>query len=95
MQLFFGFANFYCQFIYGFSIISKPLSSLLDGIKASKFFTPFVKTNKARQAFATLKKAFVTTPMLAHFDPDKPLWLETNAAGFAIASVLLHPARTG
>ena len=52
-------------------------------------------TNKARQAFATLKQAFVTAPMLAHFDPDQPLWPETNAFKSAIAGVKLQPAKTG
>ena len=33
--------------------------------------------------------------MLAHFDPDQPLWLETNASKFAIASILLQIAKTG
>ncbi len=95
VQQFFGLANFYCQFIHGFLIISKPLSSLLVGAKASKFSTPFVMTDKARQAFAILKKMFVTAPLLAHFDPDQPLWLETDASEFAIASILLQPAGTG
>ena len=52
-------------------------------------------TEKARQAFATLKKAFVTAPMLAHFDLDQPLWLETDVSKFAIAGILLQPTRTG
>ena len=52
-------------------------------------------TDEARQAFATLKRAFVTTPMLAHFDPYQPLCLETNASEFAIAGVLLQLARIG
>ena len=76
-------------------IISKPFSSLLLSAKADKFFTPFVMTNKARQAFATLKKAFVTALMLAHFNLDQSFRLETNASKFAIAGILLQPAQTG
>ena len=52
-------------------------------------------TDKARQAFATFKRAFVTAPMLAHFDPNQPFWLEINAFEFAIAGILLQPAGTG
>ena len=52
-------------------------------------------TNEARQAFAMLKRAFVTAPMLAHFDPDQPLWLEANASKFAIASILPQLAKMG
>ena len=73
VQRFLGLVNFYCQFIHRLSIISKPLNSLRVGIKASKFFTPFVITNEARQAFATLKRAFVTASMLVHFDLDQLL----------------------
>ena len=52
-------------------------------------------TDEAKQAFATLKRAFVTAPMLVYFDPDWPLWLETKASKFAIAGILLQPAGMG
>ena len=52
-------------------------------------------TNKAKQVFTMLKRAFVTAPMLAHFGPGQPLWLETNASEFAIAGILLQPAKMG
>ena len=94
MQQFFSLFNFYCQFIHGFSIIFKPFSSLFVDAKASKFSTPFVISDKARQIFATLKRVFVTAPMLAHFDLEQTLWLETDASEFAIASILLQPGKT-
>ena len=95
LQQFLGLVNFYCQFIHGFSIISKLFSNLLVDVKGGKFSTPFIMTDKFRQAFATLKRMFVTAPVLAHFDPDRPLWLETNASEFSIASILLQPANIG
>ena len=51
--------------------------------------------NEARRAFATLKKAFATAPMLAHFDLDQQLWLKTNASEFAIAGIFSQPAKMG
>ena len=73
MQQFLDLANFYCRFIHGFLIISKPLISLLVGAKADKFSIPFVMTDKARRAFATLKRAFVTAFVtIISQDPSKP-----------------------
>ena len=45
----------------------------------------------ARQAFQQLKNAFTTAPILAHFHPDRPSTIETDASDFAIAAVLSQP----
>jgi len=39
------------------------------------------------QAFNKLKKWLVLTPLLAHFDPEWPLMLETDASNSVIASI--------
>jgi len=39
------------------------------------------------QAFNKLKKQLVLAPLLAYFNPEQPLMLETNALDSAIASV--------
>jgi len=39
------------------------------------------------QAFNKLKKRLVSAPLLAHFDLERPLILETNALNGVIASV--------
>jgi len=39
------------------------------------------------QAFNKLKKRLVLAPLLAHFNPERPLMLETDASDSAIASV--------
>jgi hypothetical protein len=39
-------------------------------------------------AFRKLKKAFTETPIHQHFDPTKPIIPQTDASGFAIASIL-------
>jgi len=39
------------------------------------------------QAFNKLKKRLVSAPLLAHFNPERPLMLETNALDGAIAGI--------
>jgi len=39
------------------------------------------------QAFNKLKKRLVSAPLLAHFNPEWPLMLETNALDSAIAGI--------
>jgi len=56
-------------------------------------------TEEADAAFKDLKERFTTAPILAHFDPLRPVIIETNASDFAIGAVLsqrdnenrLHP----
>ena len=43
---------------------------------------------EAREAFKKLKKLFTTAPILVTFNPEKPITIETDALGFAIAVVL-------
>ena len=93
IQVFLGFANFYRRFVKGYSKITLPLTALLA--KDSKFtWSP-----SAQQAFETLKSAFTTAPVLAHFDPSRQSVVETDASDFAIGCILsqysddgtLHP----
>jgi len=54
---------------------------------------------EAERVFQDLKKRFTTAPILAHFDPGKPVIVETDTSDFAIGAVLsqrdeenrLHP----
>ena len=39
-------------------------------------------------AFRQLRQAFQEAPVLHHFNPDKPITLETDASNFAIAAVV-------
>jgi transposase InsO family protein len=93
VQAFLGFANFYRRFIQGFSALAAPLSAL------TRKDTPFLWTEKTEAAFQALKQAFTTAPILHHFDPEKPIIVETDASDYVSAGILsqydeegrLHP----
>ena len=78
------------RFITGFSTTAALLNKLLKGTQAQSKST-FVLSPEARQFFQTLKEAFTKAPLLLHFDPQKPIRLETDAPAIAIAGILLQP----
>ena len=88
IQVFIGFANFYRRFIKGFSKIARPLTAMLKttGPKMPKS-DPFL-TAEALVAFDQLKGAFVTAPVLRHFDAERHIRVETDASGYAIGGIL-------
>ncbi len=90
IQFFLSFANFYRQFISAFSKIAKPMRDMLKGGRIGRFHGPFVPSAALRQSFRQLKAAFTPLPVLVHFGPAKPIRLETDASGYAIASIILQ-----
>jgi transposase InsO family protein len=89
VQSFHGFANYYRQFIRGFSKVAAPLTSLMSKSKE------FIWTNEHQKAFDELKQLLMTTPVLALFDPDKPCTVETDASKYALGAVLSQPGKDG
>jgi len=93
VQAFLGFANFYRRFIKDYSWVARPLTEL------TKKTEQWVWNDKAEASFEELKQRFTTTPILAHFDAQGPVIIETDASDFAIGVVLsqrdeegkLHP----
>ena len=79
---FLGFANFYCQFIKGYSQVIAPMINL--PMKNQ----PFVWDSDCTRAFEFLKTAFTTAPVLAHFDPDREILVETDASEYVSAGVM-------
>ena len=88
LQVFLGFANFYRRFILQYSKVVAPLTNMLKGMQEGKKTGPFAFEQPQREAFETLKKAFTSAGVLVHFDPQKPIMIETDASGFAIGAVL-------
>ena len=87
---FLGFANFYRRFVRSFSRIAIPLTALLK-----KTSSRFAWTDSAQQAFDTLKLAFTSAPILAHFDPSLPCIVEPDASDFACGGVLSQKDTSG
>jgi len=86
LQVFLGFTNFYRRFIERYSRITVPLTNLLKGSSAT-----FNWGEAQERVFRQLKAAFTTAPLLLHFDPAKPCFVEPDASGSAIAGVLSQP----
>lgn len=87
VKSFLGFTGFYRQFVENFSKTAKPLTALQSPA------TPFVWTSECQQAFDQLRNALLAIPSLAHFHPEYPPKLETDASDGVIAAVLSqeHP----
>jgi len=93
VQSFLGFANFCHRFIQDYSRVARPLTEL------TKKTDKWTWNEEAETAFKDLKRRFTTAPILAHFDAQRPVLIETDASDFAIGAVLsqrddegrLHP----
>ncbi|KAK3557139.1 hypothetical protein QTP70_024735 [Hemibagrus guttatus] len=83
LQRFLGFANFYRRFIWNYSSVAGPLTSLLRG-KPKKLSW----TDQARTAFLQLKEHFTTAPILRHPDPELPFVVEVDASCSGLGAVL-------
>ena len=89
VQAFIGFANFYRRFIRNFSKIISPM------VRLTKKGVPFQWEPACQAAFETLKAAFVSAPVLAPFDWEKDVILETDASDFVSAGVLSQYSNDG
>src|ERR1700690_2964438 len=82
VQAFLGFAKFYWRFIWNYSGVVQPLTKL------TKKLVPFQWGPDQKRAFAELKAAFITAPVLSHFDYEREIVLETDASSSVSAGVL-------
>ena len=84
VQVLRGFANFYWRFIRKYAKVTAPISNLLmtQGSRKCEW------TRDAELTFRKLKKAFTEPPILQPCNPQKPIILQTDASGFAIAGIL-------
>jgi hypothetical protein len=80
---FLGLAGYYRRFVRHFSILSKPLTSLL------KKHTLFIWTSEHELAFQTLKSALCQSPVLALPNFSKPFTIETDASDAGVGAVLM------
>ncbi|KAF8748289.1 hypothetical protein RHS01_10949 [Rhizoctonia solani] len=89
VQSFLGFANFLRRFVANFSHMARPLHNLVKKDTQWKWDT------KEQEAFQGLKNAITNAPVLCHADPSKPYFLETDASGAALGSILSQRQEDG
>jgi hypothetical protein len=77
VQSFLGFTNFYRRFIKGYSAMTAPLTEITKKEKG------FQWGEKEQKAFEGLKELFTQAPMLAMYDPELEIIVETDASDFA------------
>ena len=80
VQVFLGLTGYFCWFIHKYANITAPLTDLLRGMKHGKKLGPFNFSPTACEAFKALKLAFTEPPVLIHFDPGKPILLQTDVS---------------
>jgi hypothetical protein len=83
VQVLLGFTNFYWRFIRNYAKVTAPISILLRTPGSWKCEW----TRDAELPFRKLKKAFTKAPILQHFNSQKPIILQTDPSGFAIAVI--------
>ncbi|KAB5587753.1 Retrotransposable element Tf2 [Ceratobasidium theobromae] len=93
VQEFLGFVNFYRRFIPNYSRKARSLFELLKKDQQWQW------TDKADEAFCSLKDALVKAPILLQPDPNKEFYLECDSSNYATGAILsqkgqdekLHP----
>ena len=81
VQSFLGLANYYRKFIRGYANIVRPITDLLRG-------KDFKWEQLQEDAFAKLKEALTSAPVLAHPSPDKVFHVNTDASQYAVGAAL-------
>ena len=89
VQSFLGFANFYRRFIRDYSKIIGPFTAL------TRKDIPYNWSPECHSAFEDLKQRFTSAPILLHFDPEAPTYLETDASDYAMGTILSQQGADG
>jgi hypothetical protein len=84
VRSFLGLVGYSRRFIPNFSKISKPITELL------KKGTKYVWSKECEEAFQTLKKLLMTSPVLAQPDIAKPFDVYCDASGTGLGCVLMQ-----
>ena len=82
LRTFIGMVNYLVKFLPNLSATLKPLTNL------TKADVSWNWSSVEQQAFEEIKTKLTQAPILAFYDPNKPLTLENDASEFGIGSVL-------
>ena len=89
LRSFIGVASFFRKFVPGFSIIAQPLFKLL------KKNVPWSWGLKQEEAKSKLIEMLTTAPVLAHYDEDLDVVVQTDASQEGLGAVLLQDGGDG
>jgi hypothetical protein len=84
VRSFLGFVGYYRRFIEGFSKIAKPMTSLLEKERESKW------DDKCQDSFDQLKKRLMSPPVLVMIDLQKGFDIYCDACGQGLGCVLMQ-----
>ena len=87
VQQFLGLANYFRDFVQGYSKLAAPLTDLTSKNR------PFKWGDQEQDAFDGLKYALTHAPCLALPDFSKPFEIVSDASGFGIGAVLMQEKR--
>ncbi len=90
VRIFIKFAEFYRRFIKKFNKIVESLTNLFKEKKKKEFDKMFKLIKKARKAFNELKKVFIKTSILLHFDLKRRIQLKIDVFDFAISEIIFQ-----
>ena len=83
VHVFLRFANYYRAFINKF-VTTAASFTVLTGKH------PFLWTPEAQKTFESLKKSFISAPILTQFDPEKETRLKADSSDYAARGALLQ-----
>ena len=86
LRSFLGLMGYYRKFVADFAKRALPLTELTKG----KLPERIAWSSKCQEAFEDLKRALVSSPVLALADPTLDFTLRTDASGIALGAVLLQ-----
>lgn len=84
VRQFLGLAGYFRKFMMGYASLAEPLTRLLK--KEVKWFWG----DKQTEAVQSIKRALVSKPLLAIFDPELTIELHTDASSVGVGGILLQ-----
>ncbi|XP_061716614.1 uncharacterized protein K02A2.6-like [Cydia pomonella] len=89
LRSFIGMIMYYGKFVKNISMTLTPLYKLLRKGAA------FIWTKECTEAFNAVKRCLVSSSVLAHYDPELPLCLTTDASSSGVGAVISHQMPDG
>jgi hypothetical protein len=87
VQVFIDFANFYKRFVHAFFKVSAELFFLLKKNDKNKFKIKFVMIFKTNQFMKLIKRIFMNSSMLRHYELDEKSMIKIDTFDFIIVDI--------